>query len=211
MIQPRFIPFLCLFFSLFAGCAGINFKPPTATQLAQWQQHQTRLNAIKTWRITGRIAIQTDSDNWTANTYWTQNKTDYELRFNTPTGQGALLLQGSPQQVTLKTSENETYTAQDPDTLIEEVTHLPLPVSNLYYWIRGLSYGDLVTNTYELDDAGRLSQLQQANWGIRYERYDSFNGYVLPTKLTLTNNQFTVKIVISQWQLQPAETTVKSL
>ncbi|ALG67508.1 lipoprotein insertase outer membrane protein LolB [Beggiatoa leptomitoformis] len=206
MIQFRYL-FILLSLSLLANCAAPSLKPPNATQLALWQTHQATLTPINSWRITGRIAIQTDNDNWTANTYWHQNKAEYQLRFNTPTGQGALLLQGDAQQVTLRTAENETYTAQNPDELMEEVTHLPIPVTSLHDWIRGLPSTALVANEYELDEAGRLYQLRQTDWTIRYERYEVFEGVTLPSKMTLTNNQFTVKIVISQWVLQKAQTT----
>jgi outer membrane biogenesis lipoprotein LolB len=56
-------------------------------------------------------------------------------------------------------------------------------------------------DNYQLDNNGRLSLLQQADWMITYERYQPVKGVSLPSKLALENKEFKVKIVVALWEI----------
>jgi outer membrane lipoprotein LolB len=184
---------------LTACAAPTRLPPPSPEQQVKWQQLQLKLAKIDTWQLRGRMSIHSGDDSWIANVLWEQQPTSYQLQLNTPTGQGVLRLTGSPQQVSLRTAEGDVFNAATAEELLSERMHVNLPVSHLYSWIRGLPVDKVEIENYQLDNSGRLSLLQQANWTINYERYQPVKGISLPSKLALENREFKVKIVISLW------------
>jgi len=165
------------------------------------QMPSTPADKLKSWRLNGRIAISTPDDNWTANVYWRQQDQAYQLRFNMPLGQGAVLLEGDDKEVMMRTANHETFKASNPDALVTQVLKIEIPVSHLHYWIRGIPTPKVPIGRYTLDDAQRLHHLQQDGWEIVYGRYVNVYGLYLPNKIFLENDNFKVKLVISQWNL----------
>jgi len=183
--------FLGILLLLLLSCAPL-------TPMPSWPAHQ-----LNYWLLNGRIAISTPEESWTANVHWQQNGPYYQLRLNAPLGQGALLLEGNDNEVIMRTAENKVFKASNPDTLISKVLKLHIPVSGLHFWIRGIPIPKPAPQWYSLNEKGHLHRLRQKGWEIEYGRYLNFQGINLPTKLFLENNQFKVKIVISNWNLKP--------
>ncbi|MEN9461620.1 MAG: outer rane lipoprotein LolB [Pseudomonadota bacterium] len=187
---------------ILAGCAApTRLPPPSPEQQVKWQQLQLKLAKIEVWQLRGRMSIHSGDDSWIANVLWEQQPTNYQLQLNTPTGQGVLRLTGAAQQVSLRTAEGDVFNAATAEELLSERLHVNLPVSYLYSWIRGLPVDKVEIDNYQLDNTGRLSLLQQADWTIHYERYQPVKGVSLPSKLALENQAFKVKIVISLWEI----------
>ncbi len=185
---------------LWGGCAHLP-PPQTAETRALWQTHQLELSQVKDWYLEGRIAVTNLEDNWTANVYWQQQADQYELRFNAPLGQGGLLLIGDQNGVAMRTSKAETFYATTPEALIAKTLRLEIPLSHLYFWIRGLPVPALPIAQLFLNEEGYLYHFQQDGWRIDYQRYSNDSGITLPSKIYLENERFRVKIVISQWKL----------
>ncbi|MDM8558843.1 lipoprotein insertase outer membrane protein LolB [Candidatus Parabeggiatoa sp. HSG14] len=176
--------------ALLLSCASLPSLPPN------------NANQLDSWHLKGRIAIVTEDDSWTANVHWQQQGTDYQLRLNTPLGQGVLLLEGNDISVVMHTANNETFRAHNPDALVAQVLKLEIPVTGLHFWIRGLPSPKTIPTRYVLTKTGYLKSLQQDGWEIEYGRYLNVDGINLPRKIFLDNNQFQVKIVISQWNIK---------
>jgi outer membrane lipoprotein LolB len=185
---------------LLSGCVQLPPMPPMPAK------------QLDSWHLNGRIAISTEYENWTAKVDWQQRGTAYQLRLNSPLGQGALLLDGDENGVVMHTAGNKTFKAADPDTLIANVLKLEFPVSNLHAWIRGLPAPNSYLQWYTLNDAGHLEQLRQDGWEVDYKRYIKVQGFDLPKLMVLENELFKVKIAISQWQLSavPFKTMLSS-
>jgi outer membrane lipoprotein LolB len=132
--------------------------------------------------------------------YWQQGADDYQMRFNAPLGQGALLLKGNYHQVTLRTADNKVFQADNPDTLLTQVLKLELPVTGLHYWIRGLPAPISTPKRLNLNENGYLHSLYQDGWQIEYLSYFNESDPHLPKQIYLENHQFQVKMVISQWE-----------
>jgi outer membrane lipoprotein LolB len=152
------------------------------------------------WQLNGRIAIAKEDEHWTAHVYWHQRDADYQIRFNAPLGQGVMLLQGNEGGVMMRTADNQTLVASNPDALVVKAIKLEIPVSGLYFWIRGLP-GPTALN-YQLNEAGYLYHLQQDGWDIEYGNYVNAGEVALPAKIYLENKRVKVKIVISQWDVK---------
>lgn len=192
---------LWLLVGLLNGCAQLPTPSSPALQSA-WQIHQTRLNAIQAWRLNGSIAMATEEKNWTARVHWQQQGPVYQLRFNAPLGQGAMRLDGNSDRVIMRTAKNETFMAHNPDALIVQTMGLEIPVTHLYYWIRGLSAPQPAPLNYTFNDTGHLHTLTQDGWQVEYVAYMEANRINLPKKIYLYNSHFEVTIVISQWELK---------
>ncbi|HHB92764.1 MAG TPA: outer membrane lipoprotein LolB [Thioploca sp.] len=156
---------------------------------------------LNSWQINGRIAIITKNDSWTAKFNWQQQITNYQLRFSNPMGQGVIFLDGDNNGVIMRTADNKTFTASDPDTLITNVLKLYIPVTNLYFWIRGIPIPKSSLQWYSLDKVGRLKTLRQNAWEIEYDRYINVQNINLPKKIFLNGDDLRVKIIIDKWQI----------
>ncbi|MCK5716671.1 MAG: outer membrane lipoprotein LolB [Thiomargarita sp.] len=180
---------LFLLVLVLSACSTLPSIPPLET------------SHVDSWTLNAGMTISTEHDRWTARVYWKQEESSYTLRFHSPMGQGALVLTGNKNGVTLRTSDKKIFKADNPDTLIFKVLKLDIPVTNLQYWIRGLPAPNSAPQDYNLDKSKRLSRLQQDDWEIDYRSYMNVNGTFLPRKIFLENNQFKIKIIISLWKI----------
>ncbi len=177
---------------LLSGCTQLPPLPPTPA------------SQLDSWRLNGRIAVSSEHESWPpANVYWQQQGSAYELRLNMA-GQGALLLKGNNNGVIMHTADKKIFKAANPDALFAEVLKLEIPVTNLHSWIRGFPAPHSSPQWYQLNETGRLRSLRQNGWEIDYKHYVNIRGIYLPKKIFLENNQFKVKIAITQWHLEPS-------
>lgn len=184
---------------LLAGCTMAPPRPrPTDTQQA-WLQHQSQLAALHNWRLSGRLGIQTGHEGWHASLDWQQHNSSYTIHITAPLGQGSLQLEGNAAGVRLQTSEGETAIAEDPGLLLYQQFGWKVPVASLRYWVLGLPAPGEAVET--LDDYGRLSQLEQAGWEIKFLDYETQQGVELPGRVFVNNHQAKVRLVISEWKL----------
>jgi len=194
--MKRFLLILVVFLS---ACVSLPKLPPSPA------------SQLDAWRLKGRIAISTDSENWTASVYWQQQDSAYQLRLNMPLGQGALLLEGDEKGVIMRTADKKTYKAANADALMSDVLKLDLPVTNLRFWIRGLPAPHSAPDRYLLNDKKQLRHLQQEGWFITYLHYVNVEGIVLPKKMFLENQSIKVKIAILEWEINPKKPHLKNL
>ncbi len=188
---------------LLAGCSIAPQRThPLDTQQA-WQQHRQQLATVQQWRITGRLGIQSGHEGWHVSVDWQQQDGDYTIRITAPLGQGSLLLQGSPDGVTLQTSDGEMLRSQDPSLLLYQKLGWKVPVASLRYWVLGLpAPGDAVES---LDEYGRLSHLQQSGWEVKFLDYEQQQNVELPGKVFVTNHLAKVRLVIGDWHFPGQE------
>ena len=183
------------------GCATVSTPKNTPAQnpTQTWNDRVQTLSAIQTWDIKGLIAIRNNAkpDNVSANIQWQQSRKNYQLLLFGPLGAGAVTLKGSPQQVTLQTADGKTFHAASAEALLAEQTNWHLPVSNLFYWVRGIPAPGPAKK--QLDNFHHLTLLQQQGWQIQYLDYTAVNQVDVPSKIILTNPDFYVKIIIKQW------------
>jgi outer membrane lipoprotein LolB len=163
-------------------------------------ERQAQLNAIRNWTAGGSIAAHNDTQGLNAYYHWQQKGDHYELVMFGPLGVGHTQLSGEPGRVTLTTPSQQTYTAANAETLLLERTGWHLPVSDLYYWLRGLPLPHARFRGY-FDPNNHLVNMYQDGWRLMYLRYVSVNGIDLPGRILLTNRDWRVQIVITQWQL----------
>ncbi len=123
---------------LLSGCATTPQLPPAELDRL-WQQHRQTLEQKNDWALTARIAGSTEDDGWSGKLSWQQQAGgNYQIHFQAPFGQGALQLLGGPEQVQMRTSDQQTIVADDAETLLFQQLGWRVPLKGLRYWVRGL-------------------------------------------------------------------------
>jgi outer membrane lipoprotein LolB len=171
----------------------------TVNHYLAWTQRKAQLNALTNWQANGNIAIHANKRTGTNAAFsWQQIKTSYQLRLFGPFGSQSILLLGNPKQVTL-IAHNQTTHAQDAEHLLMQQLGLYLPVSQLYYWLRGLP-APQSRYTVNLDAYNRLLKLRQSGWRINYLHYTNSGTLDIPKHIELSNGQWQVRILITHWE-----------
>lgn len=195
-----------LLLGLVVGIIGLlavscSTAPITPERTAAWEQAQIRLRQLNTWQMNAGIAVRGDKGAWSARVFWRQRESLYQLRFHVAGGQGVVMLDGNATAVQMRTADRQQFVAPSPDTLMQEVLKVDIPVSLLFYWIRGIPAPSERVADYQLNEFNQLSYLTQMGWKVNFETYTTVQGLRLPSKLILENEEYKVKILISQWTL----------
>lgn len=184
---------------LLASCAGSSTRPAESVLQAAWVDHQAQLQAIQNWQLSGKILIDAPDETWNARVLWQQQGVGYQMRFNAPLGQGAMLLEGQPGRVSIRTSDNRVAQASTPEQLLREMVNINLPVRGLYFWIRGLASPHSPITQSRLNNSGYLESLQQAGWKITFDDYRLVNQVQIPHRIFLQNTSYRVRMAVSSW------------
>lgn len=185
--------------ALLAACAVTPPRGPAGSAEQVWRSRQAALAAFTDWSFAGRIGITLGDQGWHAALNWQQHAEDYDIRISGPLGQGVGELHGGPDGVLLRTPDHKESRAADAESLLYAQFGWWVPVSGLRYWLRGLPDPQQAAQT-TLDDNGRLTQLHQAGWEIRFTRYASLADLSLPDRLTLSNDKMKVKLIVDTWR-----------
>ncbi len=196
----KWILLLLTFFGL-ASCSSLSPRQqPTPEASPTWENRVGVLSDFQTWDLKGLIAIRNSRDAWSANWQWSQHQKDYTIGLFGPMGSHSIQLTGSPHSVLLETSDGKKFQSTSPESLLEQQLGWRLPVSDLYYWIRGLPVPSLPAEK-KWDASHRFDYACSARMENRiFERYANFHHMELPSKMLLDNGTLNVKILINEWQ-----------
>ena len=160
------------------GCAQQPLKPPSEGFAAQ-----------------GRVNIRSQNDANTASFDWLATPDRDVLSLATPLGTTLAELtityqHGEIVSATLKHGQS-TDVAADPESLLQQVSGLALPVSGMRWWLRGLPDPSL-----PLTRSGE--SFTQSGWLISAT---DFRAGTLPYKIELTRDDLRVRVMINEWSV----------
>lgn len=181
-----------------SSCATLSTPEPAQNKNTPWVQRMQMLSALQAWNIDATIGIRANDQAESASLNWQQNGQTYSWSFFGPLGTSAFKLNGQPGLVELQTPQGKTFQAQSPEILLAEQTGWRLPISNLYYWVRGLPAPHIPAKT-QFDTYHHLITLEQQGWKIHYLRYMAVNKLDLPGKMLIDSGNVSVKIIINHW------------
>ena len=193
---------LCLVCYL-VGCAT---TPPQYNPIA-WKEREKILTGIQNWNINAVIALRTSAGNQggSANLQWQQKYKNYTILVFGPLGANLVKLSGQlsdqPGSVSLETANGQKMTASNIEQLLAQQTGWQLPVSELYYWIRGLPVPNLPAQK-QFDAYFHLIKLNQQGWTVSFLYYTTINQIDLPMKILLENSRMKIKMNINQWDIR---------
>jgi outer membrane lipoprotein LolB len=185
---------------IFSACV---IQPPVSDleKEQDWDARKSLLNNLNFWRLAGRISIRFQDDAWSASLYWQQEQDSYNIKIVAPLSQGTIELIGDMGSVSLRTHDDQVYTNDDVDLLLQKILGLSIPVSSLKYWIKGIPDPDIITEDFTLEDRGKLSELIQSGWHVKYQAYTRSGGIEFPSKLEITHDGLLLKISINNWTI----------
>lgn len=192
------IPVIIACLLTLSSCATLTQTQHTqpATSVAA---NEAKLKSIKNWTIFGAIGVHNRQKAWRANLRWQQNGARYTMNFFGPLGAGAVLLKGAPNKVSLQT-QKQLLLADNPEELLQREVGWRVPVSNLYYWVRGLAAPGIAAQKH-YDQNNHLATLQQAGWQVVFKNYQRVRGIDLPSKIVIDKAPLRLRIVIKRWLL----------
>lgn len=155
---------------------------------------------VSSWNIRGSMAAKNKSKGWSATMNWVQRgSSTYQIRLMGPLGGGTVLISRSGGVVTLKDGPKTATSANAEDLLLKQ-TGIRLPVSNLYYWVRGLPAPGKVQGE-QRDGANHLLMLRQNGYTINFTQYTTVKGIDLPSMIQLNGNGLMIKVRIRSWAI----------
>src|SRR5688572_19803643 len=130
--------YLLLLLLFLTSCATTPLPEATTKTFPSWNTRKATLSHLTNWNLKAAIAMKTPKESGSANLAWEQRAKNYTLSMWGPLGSNAMTLKGSPGKVSLSTANGQTFEATSPEALLAKQFGWHLPVSHLYYWIRGL-------------------------------------------------------------------------
>lgn len=203
MIKPRILLSLSFLLILF-GCSST----PEPIVDVEWQAHQQKLQQIQTYQVIGKIGYISPEQRETLNFQWQKSPNKSQLRLTNFLGQTVLSLSMDAKGATVETYDDQKFNAANGQILIYQLTGLDIPIDDLQGWLLGLP---TKADYFKLNENNTLASLDKTsgrqNWHVDYTRYKEFswqNGNIpLPDRMQLTQQQTSIKLVISKWILTP--------
>lgn len=187
---------------LLAGLSACSVAPrqaDTQQTLALAQQHQQQLQAIQSYQITGRIAVQTNQQGFSGGLQWQHSPDLDNIDLLTPLGSQAAQISRNAQGITLTTADKKNYHAQSAEALTQSTLGWQLPMQGLSHWALGKAGQNAIITAHNAD--GTIQRMQQDGWEIQYDNYQPQQSVLLPAKITLRNPNVYLKLVVQQWQI----------
>jgi outer membrane lipoprotein LolB len=181
---------------LATGCTSVSRKPeapPAGVDLAQRDR----------WQARGRLGVSGPQNGGSGSFDWQQRGDRTELQIRGPVGVGSVLLQlhGDPAspELKLETADGRKLEAAAAWDELEARLGAPVPAGNLRYWILGLAAPG--EHQWREPNSDGVVTLEQGGWRIDYQRYSTEPGARVPVRMTASNGEARVRIVVDRWRL----------
>jgi len=181
------------------GCASTPEPADLEVVDDTWTLRRDTLLQLQNWELDGRIGITVEHQAWQASLVWVQRGENFLLDVAGPLGQGRLMVSGGPNGVRAERHDGRVVNATDVESLLRSELGWTLPVEGLRYWVKGVPNPRESTQSIALDELGRLAELNQSGWRIRYPSYIESDDVDLPHKIRLDSGDVSVRMVVDQW------------
>ncbi|WP_117233523.1 lipoprotein insertase outer membrane protein LolB [Vibrio maerlii] len=208
-IVRKFRLLVVLSISLYlVGCA----TPPESETNVDWQQHQSQLQEITHFRVTGKLGYKDSEQSQSLNFIWQHSPEKSELRLTNFLGQTMLNLTTDGTSTKVDTFGGDSYTGSNPSQLIYQLTGIIIPYQQMNSWIKGVPTSN---DTYTLNEQSTLasisSPITNKPWLLSYQSYMDVASTAnaqdaqlpMPKSLRLTRDDLLIKLAITKWTLNP--------
>lgn len=169
---------------ILSGCASLPPQDPS-----QPLQH---FNSI------GRVALKSSQESGQASFVWKQKSPEnIDLLIQGPLGKGRVDLDVSPKKTVL-TMDGKTYEGTSPDELFFAITEINWPVSNMKSWLIGKPINEATQIT--MNTKGKPESFVENGWTVQYDEWMTYKKRPVPKRITLTNNDVRLRILVEHWQ-----------
>ncbi|UOA09337.1 lipoprotein insertase outer membrane protein LolB [Methylobacter sp. S3L5C] len=193
VFEIKWLGFLFVVLML-SACTSV----PVATEVNYSKLVREHLYKLERWSFEGRLALTGKNDNWQANINWSHRPDDEEIKLSGPLGQGATVIKFTGDLVTIDRGDGKAQSSTRPEAFINQQLGMFVPVNSLRYWVIGLPEP---SSAFVQTATG----FRQAGWLIEYKQMQAVDNQSMPCKITVTNEQVKLKLVIDQWVLNVAK------
>jgi outer membrane lipoprotein LolB len=183
-----------------SACASL----PTGTDGLSLEQRRETLAAVDTWRMRGRLTVDTGEGASQGSFNWRQQADALELVVRGPLRNVVLEVGGPPDALTVS-ARGETHTLTDPETELSELIGWWLPVASLRHWLLGFPDPNFRVVT-EAGSDGTLASIEQRLWEVDYPAYGlaridgTGNEVLVPRRIDLTHGALALTLTIDDWE-----------
>ena len=178
---------------LLSACSSVPIEPEGRYDM----QTKESLYKLERWSFDGRVAITGKKDAWSASIAWAHKASEEKIKLAGPLGQGATFIQLTGDRVTIDRGDNKPQTSTQPELFINQQLGLFVPVQSLRYWVIGVPEP---SSHFNVTPTG----FTQSGWLIDYKQTQPVNDRAMPYKITVSNEQLKLKLIIDQWVLNDA-------
>lgn len=189
---------------ILSGCSSV--PPSQENYSVDWQNQKAVLEQLDTFKATGKIGYKDPEHRQSLNFILKHANSFSELKLLSIFGQTILTVQMTPTGAMVTNSDGKVQTAQQANALIQNLTGLAIPVSQLPDWIKGLpTQADNVTFNQSNTVESLNKMIDGRDWTLSYLNYQSVmnqqQSITLPKQMLLHQNDTEIKILISKWIL----------
>jgi outer membrane lipoprotein LolB len=193
---PAFLHLCGLLCFTLAGCA--TQRGVALPELADWESRRDILSSIAEWEFRGRIGVSAGEEGFNGKLVWWQHDDLFLASVSGPLGVGTVRIQGDERQVSVTEENGEVTEMQNAEVELQRRYGWTIPVTSLRYWALGIPDPSSPAET-EFGAAGELTRLEQRNWVVRIDEYREGGGQPMPRRMSATNRDTKVRLVIDNW------------
>ncbi len=173
---------------------GCNRRLVVADFIGLSDEQRNYLYDLKRWSLTGRVAIKTPKQSFSAHLTWDHNNTTEKILLSGPLGQNKLVIKLDENGMLIQRSEDDYEYSEDPKALLNKYLGIDVPFASLRYWVLGLSFPQ---NSYVKENKGFV----QNDWRILYAQFIQVKTLVMPQKIKLMHSDLRFNLFIDDWNL----------
>mgnify|MGYP001572535648 FL=1 len=182
--------------TLLSGCATTSYE---AINSDEFKFAKPSLSQLDNWKINAKLGIRTATDAQSMHMLWQQQGEKYQLRLNGPLGFGSAYIVGDSEQAEIQ--KGEQLITANPQQLTMQLTGVPLPITALSWWVKGLvSPNHTSATSIQRAQTGQLKSFNQAGWQISILKNSQTGPYLIPKKIAGRQGDLSFKLIISDWE-----------
>jgi len=173
---------------------------PATTHIEETKHKFNDPVALTTFNFRGKAGLRQPKKSVSANIVWDQFGEDFDIELFGPFGIGHSRIEKRGQQASL-TYKGTLYDTDTIQNVFFHATGMNLPLQHVHWWARGLEAPGVKTYHRQRNEAGYITGFTQAQWQIDFQRFTVEENYKLPEKLTISNGEYRLTLIIKSWTL----------
>lgn len=181
--------------AMLGGCAVVPVAPTPYVP--------ANPDTMASWTASGRLAMAANGEGGSGSFTWEQQAEATTLSLRGPLGAGALQVTSSRGELSVVDSDGRRLDTRQTRELLRQRLGADLPWQDLRYWMLGVAAPG---EPAEVAVAAQppLRVIEQGGWRIGYDAYRPMAGVSLPTGFTATRGGVRLKVIVDDWEIQPA-------
>jgi len=183
--------FNIIFALLCAGCASFAPRPEEPAD----------------FQLRGKLGVVDGSESFSARFIWRQHGPVFNIDLWGPLGQGRVRLSGDERRIAVLDGSGKILTEGDHAEVMYAQLGWTLPLTVLPDWVLGVPDPGAPSVGAQYDADGHLLAFAQLGWTVTFADYrevdDGARVRWLPRSITASRGEYRVRMVISEWQIQP--------